>query len=296
MRFRLIKFISCIFLLFIFAGNVFAYYDLGEPTGYVNDYTNTFSLEQKQALEDKLNQFGKDTTNELAIVIINSLEGDTIENFAVELFKDWGIGEKGKDNGVLMLVALEDRKIRIEVGYGLEGALTDAQSSWIINQVMKPAFRNNDYYNGINEAADKIIMAAKGEYVPSADSQADMEDKFGISMGIIFFALFVFIWLASILGRSKSWWLGGVLGAIVGLILGFIKGFIFFGIVSIAVLLPVGLLLDYIVSKQYKAGKAKGHIPWWTGGGWGGGGRGRGGGFGGFGGGMSGGGGSSGGW
>ncbi|MFH1427644.1 MAG: TPM domain-containing protein [Patescibacteria group bacterium] len=295
MRFRLIKFILLSFLLLALAGNAFAYYNLGEPTGYVNDYTNTLTTEQKGLLENKLTQFEKDTSNELAVVIISSLEGDTIENFAVELFKEWGIGKKDKDNGILMLVALVDRKMRIEVGYGLEGALTDAQSSWIINDVMKPAFRNNNYYNGINEAADKIILATKGEYVPSANDQENMEDKLGVGMGIIFFAIFAFIWLASILGRSKSWWLGGVLGVIAGIILGLIKGFIFFGIISIVILLPVGLLFDYFVSKQYKVGKAKGHIPWWTGGSWGGGSSG-GGGFGGFGGGMSGGGGSSGGW
>ena len=104
------------------------------------------------------------------------------------------------------------------------------------------------------------------------------------------------MWLASILGRSKSWWAGGVLGGIAGLIIGLIKGFIIFGLASLAVLIPFGLLFDYIVSKNYKKHKARGTVPWWIGGGRGGRGGFGGGGFGGFGGGSSGGGGASGSW
>ena len=98
------------------------------------------SAEQKQTLETKLSQFEKDTSNELSVVTIEDLKGDTIENFAVKLFEDWGIGKKDKDNGVLLLIAKNDRQMKIEVGYGLEGALTDAQSFWIIQNVMRPAF------------------------------------------------------------------------------------------------------------------------------------------------------------
>jgi hypothetical protein len=103
--------------------------------------------------------------------------------------------------------------------------------------------------------------------------------------------LVIFVYLSSILGRSKNWWLGGVLGGIVGVVFGFIYGFLYIGLISIVVLLPLGLLFDYFVSKKYLEGQASGYIPWWIGGGSGGHG-----GFGGFGGGMSGGGGSSGDW
>ncbi len=281
-------------LLLFFACPALAYYNPGQPSGFVNDYAAVLKVEQKQILENKISQFEKDTSNEISLVIINSLEDDTIENFAVKLFEDWKIGKKGKDNGVLVLVAISDRRMRIEVGYGLEGVLTDAQSNWIINQKMKPAFQNNDYYGGLEAAVNEIILAIKGEYVPSESSSESSTGNFN-PLDILWFGMFAFIWLASILGRSKSWWAGGVIGAVIGIIIGFIKGFLYFGLVSIVFLVPIGLLFDFIVSKKYQAGKASGHIPWWIGGGRGGSSGGFGG-FGGFGGGFSGGGGSSGRW
>lgn len=279
-------------LLFSFALPALAYYNPGRPTGLVNDYTNTLSVEQKQALETKLSQFEKETTSEIAVVMIPNLQDDTIENFAVKLFEDWQIGKKGKDNGVLVLVAKEDREMRLEVGYGLEGALTDAQSNWIINQVMQPAFRNNDFYGGLDQTVLKIMAATRGEYVPS-DNKKPASQGFN-PLDLMWIGVFIFIWLASILGRSKSWWAGGAVGGLVGMIIGFIKGFMFFGMIAIALLIPAGLLFDYVVSKKYQAGKASGYMPWWIGGGRGG--RGGFGGFGGFGGGSSGGGGGSGRW
>lgn len=278
-------------LLFLIVNPVFAYYNPGTPSGFVNDYAGMLSDADKQKLEVKLVQFEKDSSNEISVVIIQSLEGDTIEDFAVKLFEDWQIGKAKNDNGVLILIARDNRKMRIEVGYGLEGALTDAQSWWIIDDIMKPAFQEEKYYKGIDEAVDKIISATKGEYLPSASAEPTADKGFSWEF-ILWFGLFIIMWLASILGRSKSWWVGGVLGGIVGVVIGLIKGFIIFGLASIVVLIPFGLLFDYIVSKNYKKHKTRGTIPWWIGGGRGGG---RGG-FGGFGGGSSGGGGASGSW
>ncbi len=271
-----------------------AYENPGAPSGFVNDFAGVFSSEQKSNLEQKLVAFESETSNEISVVTINSLEEDAIENFAVELFKDWGIGKAGQDNGILVLIALEERKMRIEVGYGLEGALTDAQSFWIIDEVMKPAFRQDDYYGGVNGALDKIIGATKGEFVPE---QKEDESKMSAKSfeWIIGLAVFLFMWLASILGRSKSWWTGGVLGGIAGVVLGLIFGFLFVGVIALAALVPLGLLFDFLVSQSYQKAKAAGrHYPWWIGGGSGQ--SGSGGGFSGFGGGGSGGGGASGGW
>lgn len=290
---KISKFFLFSVLFLLLALPVKAYFNPGSPAGFVNDYTGTLSSEQKQSLENKLTQFEKDTSNEISVVMIKTLEGDTIEGFAVDLFKEWGIGKKGKDNGILILVAKDDRKMRIEVGYGLEGALTDAQSNWIINSIMKPAFRADDFYKGIDGAVDKVISATKGEYVPS--SKQNSSKKSGINFEMIFWiGAFILMWLASVLGRSKSWWLGGVIGGVAGIVIGLIKGFMLFGFIAIAILVPAGLLFDFIVSKNYNTAKSRGHIPWWIGGGGFGGG--KGGGFGGFGGGMSGGGGSSGSW
>lgn len=286
-----IKKIIFVFLL-IFALPVLAYYNPGDPSGFVNDYTGTLSDQQKGELETKLSQFEAETSNEIAVVIINNLDGDVIENFAVDLFADWGIGKGGKDNGVLILVAKDDREMRIEVGYGMEGSLTDAQSWQIINNIMTSAFKNGEYYQGIDGAVDGIIAATKGEFVAEPVEESSAGNNWEV---IFYFVIFGFMWLASLLGKSKSWWAGGVIGGIAGIIIGIIKGFLYFGFISMAILIPFGLLFDFIVSKNYQKARAGGHYPWWIGGGRGGG-SGFGGGFGGFGGGMSGGGGASGRW
>ncbi len=270
-----------------------AYSRPGSPQGYVSDFANVLQPAVKQSLEDKLAAFEKQSGNELAVVTVQSLGGDTIENYAVSLFADWGIGQKGKDNGVLLLVAPNEHDVRIEVGYGLEGALTDAQSYWIIQNQILPAFRQGDYAGGINSGVDKIIAALGGENIPSEEPQ--QSGGGGMSSDTWFFLIFIVpIWLASILARSKSWWLGGVLGGVGGIIVGLFYGFLWTGIASILGLSAFGLWLDFVVSRAYARGKATGHFPWWIGGGRGFGG--GGGGFGGFGGGMSGGGGSSGHW
>lgn len=289
---KIIQKILFVFLLFI-ALPVNAYYNPGTPRGFVNDYADMIPVSDEQALESKLVNFEKESSNEISVVTIPDLDGDTIENFAVELFQDWGIGKKGKDNGVLVLVARDDRKMRIEVGYGLEGALTDAQSYWIIDDVMKPAFQAEDYYLGIDEAVDKIIAATEGEYIPESTSSDNGEAPTWFVF--VYLIIFAWLWLASVLGRSKSWWLGGVIGGIVGIVLGLLVESKSLGIISALVLIPIGLLFDYIVSKSYHKHKSVGDsIPWWIGGGRGGGSSSSG--FGGFGGGSSGGGGASGGW
>lgn len=277
-------------LWFVQANVVFAYYNPGTPQGYVNDYTSTLTTTQVAELNSKLTEFEKSTTNELAVVIIQSLQGDTIENFSSELFADWGIGKKGADNGALILVALDDRKMRVEVGYGLEPILTDAQSSWVVNKIMKPAFKDNDFYEGIDQATNNIIAATNGEVLPEFDDTTS-EDTGGAFEFFWWLGIFGFMWLSSILGRSKSWWLGGVIGGFVGIVVGLLLGFFYWGILAVVILTPLGLLFDFVVSQGYQKGKSQGRVPWWAGGG-----NGRGGGFGGFGGGMSGGGGSSGSW
>lgn len=288
---------AIIFLVAAFP--VFAYNNPGRPDGFVNDYADVLSAEQENVLEAKLSQFENERDNEIAIATIKSLDNDTIENFAVKLFEDWGIGKKKKDNGVLLLAAIDDRQMKIEVGYGLEGALTDAQSSWIIRDILRPAFKNSDYYSGINQAVDRIMAITQGEYQPSDDSRGGSLQNYAVFyLYAIVFGFYFLISLRYGLAKSKSWWQGGVLGFIIGvcasifLFKTFLYAAIFSGVLGIA-----GLIFDYLVSRvlpqpdfsKWKSGR----------GGFGGaGGGGFGGGFGGggFGGGGSGGGGASGGW
>lgn len=272
-----------------------AYISPGRPHGYVSDFAGFLAPSEVEGLESKLSAFEKNNGAQIAVVTVPSLQGDTIENFSVELFKEWGIGNKGKDNGVLLLIARGEREVRIETGYGLEGALTDAQSAWIIRNVITPLFKQGDFFGGINGAVDKIIVATEGGQIPaeiSTDSSGRHADNFAEAWFWIF--LFVPMWLASILGRSRSWWAGGVIGGIAGIILGLIYGFVYAGIIGLAALISLGLLFDFLVSRAYASGKDTGRFPWWIGGPPS---SGRfGDGFGGFGGGISGGGGASGRW
>ncbi|OGI83075.1 hypothetical protein A3I95_01380 [Candidatus Nomurabacteria bacterium RIFCSPLOWO2_02_FULL_44_12] len=269
------------------------------PNSFVSDYAGMLTSEQVLALETKITAFEKNTTNEIAVVAIPSLDGDAIENVAQDIFTRWGIGKKDKSNGVLLLVSLADRQTRIHTGYGVEGDLTDLGTHYIQDEVMAPAFQAGDYYSGINGAVDKIIAALSGSVIVPADYQNSPRSSGFLAQipgqFFVFLAIVIFQILASILGRSKAWWHGGVLGGGVALLIWhFFIASIFTAIPVAVLFIGLGLLFDFLVSRAYPHGKTGGRGPWWFGGGgFGGGG---GGGFGGFGGGFSGGGGSSGRW
>ncbi len=274
----------------------FAYQSPGKPTGFVNDFAGLFSVDEKTNLEQNLEQFNKDSSNEVSVVTIQSLNGDTVENFANKLFAEWGIGKVKQDNGVLLLIARNDRAMRIEVGYGLEAALPDATTSYIIRTILTPAFKAGNFGSGTLDAVSAIEAATKGEYAPAVSSQnaGSIFISSLFSSGSLQFTLLAFIFFSSMLARSKTWWAGGLVGAGLGLGIGWFFGFLYFGIVALLVFVPLGLLLDFVVSKKYKNSISSGSTPpWWIGGGGGGS---SGGGFGGFGGGSSGGGGASGSW
>lgn len=260
------------------------------------DTTNTLTQEQKNTLADSIANVKKETSNQIAILMIPSLNNDSLEDYSIRVAREWAIGDKEKDNGVLLLIIKDDRKIRIEVGYGLEGALTDARSSQIIRNVITPDFRQEKYFEGISSGLNSIKLAIQNEYDPASEQGSSIKLNGDFWQFIFFVVFFGLIWLTSILARSKSWWAGGVVGGILGLIIGILWGFIITGVVAIVLLVVLGLLLDRTVSANYLSRKSQNKSPsWWAGGGFGGGSS-SGGGFGGFGGGSFGGGGSSGSW
>ncbi len=130
----------------------------------VNDFTNTLSAAQVSSLETKLVTFDDSTSNQIAVVIITSVGDYDINEYALELGRKWGVGGEKKNNGVILLIALGDRKISIQTGYGLEGALPDVYTKRIIENDIKPFFKNGDYYGGIAAGTDSIISLVKGEY------------------------------------------------------------------------------------------------------------------------------------
>lgn len=135
------------------------------PPRLVNDYTQTLSAEEQQQLEQKLVAYFDSTSTQIAIVIEESLEGDDLFDYCQRLATNWGIGEQNKNNGVLIYIAITDRKIRIHTGYGMETTITDAISKRIIEKKIKPNFKEGNYYQGLYEATDIIMQAASGEYV-----------------------------------------------------------------------------------------------------------------------------------
>lgn len=156
-----------IFLLFCLIGlNTFSQNIPSKPSPprLVNDFTSTLTSDQANAIERKLVAFDDSTSTQIAVVIVKSLEGAEISSYATKLGRDWGIGGKDYNNGVVFLIAIEDRKINISTGYGVEGALPDITAKHIIEDVVKPNFKGKDFYRGIDEGTDAIIKAVKGEY------------------------------------------------------------------------------------------------------------------------------------
>lgn len=141
------------------------------PEGYVNDYAGLVSPAARARLEGRLGEFERATSTQIVVAAFPSLEGGALEDFSLRLAEKWKIGQAGKDNGAILLIFKEDRKVRIETGYGLEGALPDAVASRIIRDRIVPAFREGDFDRGVEGAVDAMILATKGEYRAGAASE-----------------------------------------------------------------------------------------------------------------------------
>ncbi|MFA6554741.1 MAG: TPM domain-containing protein [Candidatus Paceibacterota bacterium] len=294
------KILTTLLVWLIIPIGVFAYTSPGKSSGFVNDFAGVLKVDDIQLMNSQLSSLEKSFGVEIVVVTIPSLGDEVIETYAIKLFEEWGIGNKDRDNGLLILVAPNDRQARIEVGYGLEGTITDIQSGNIIRNVMIPAFKTGDYSSGTKGAVNAVLAILSNSPDAAAFSSPSNSSKSSGSKVtfelVIFLIFFVGSVLTRLLSKTKSWWLGGVIGAVVGIVAGLIWGFFFTGITAIIIFTMLGLIFDYIVSKNPpKSGDGHGGIfPMFFGGG-GSGGFG-GGGFGGFGGGMSGGGGASGRW
>lgn len=204
-------------LLFVLAGIIFSSFiapaqEIKFPhfLGYVNDYANIISASDKSYLEKLLVQLEKKTTAEVAVVTLTTTQPYDIELYAVKLFEKWGIGKKGKDNGLLLLVALKDRKLRIEVGYGLEGAIPDAIAKMIIEKNIIPYFKRGNYSAGIVAGVNEIVSKILKEYglsdsdLVGYEPLATSQEK-GIA-NIIWF-LFMFLLLFGLRSGFLFFWL-----------------------------------------------------------------------------------------
>ena len=161
-----------------------------KPRSYVNDYAGLLSETARQKLEGVLGAFEQETSNQIVVAVFPSLEGEVLEDLSIRIADKWKVGTKKNDNGILLLVFRDDHAVRIEVGYGLEGALPDALAGQIIRNEIVPSFRQGDYDGGILNAVNAIVRATRGEYKAAASAEDPME-KYApwIFFGIFFYIL-----------------------------------------------------------------------------------------------------------
>jgi uncharacterized protein len=138
---------------------------------WVTDQTATLTVEQKSALEETLRSFEARKGSQVVVLIVPSIAPETIEQYALRVAEKWKPGRKNVDDGAILVVAKDDRALRIEVGYGLEGALTDADSKRIISEIIVPKFRQGDYYGGITAGVDRILRVIDGEPLPKPEER-----------------------------------------------------------------------------------------------------------------------------
>jgi len=258
----------------------------------VTDLTNTLNQTQKTALEQTLAEFEARKGAQIAVLIVPTTQPETIDQYAVRVEEQWKLGRKGVDDSVLLVVALQDRKLRLEVGYGLEGALPDAAAKRIIEDDITPRLRKGDFYGGIRAGLDRVMRTVEGEPLPPPAAHETPAQRHDIGEWIVPLFFFFVIGggiLKSIFGRFFG---GGLIGAAMG-----VAVWLFVG--SLVIALVVGFFA-FILSLVTGVPTSRG--GWgssgWGGGGWSSGGGGFSSGGGGFsgGGGSSGGGGASGSW
>ena len=248
-----------------------------KPQAYVNDYAGLLSPATRAELEQTLAAFGHDTSNQIFVAIFPSLEGGSLEDFSIRLFDRWKPGTSKHDNGILLVIFPNDRKVRIEVGYGLEGALPDVLAKQIIENEIAPPFREGRYDDGVRRAVGAIMQATRGEYKPASTVNEDPFKRlapYAYLALILYLAIPVLCYLAILVMGVAFGGTGGFAAAIV-------------------IVVFLAMLRRVLMSAQSFSSRG-GWVGGFGSGGFGGGG--FSGGFGGGGGGMGGGGGASGGW
>ncbi|MBD3797926.1 MAG: TPM domain-containing protein [Campylobacterales bacterium] len=203
----------------------------------VVDNAGLFNTYQRIDLEKRLAAHETNTSNQVVVVTLNSLEGYDIADYGYQLGRHWGIGQKDKNNGVLLIVAPNERKVRIEVGYGLEGALPDATANSIIQYEILPFFKTGNYYDGVNSGIKSILEAIKGEYKPVSSDNKDL--PMGLLLFPILFIALMFIGAISNMQGSKE----RIIPAIVsGSIAGIVSWMMFF-ILGLSVFIAIAVFL-----------------------------------------------------
>lgn len=196
-----------IFLLLLHGSFSFAFSIPPQARGYVHDEVQALSHAVRQQLDAELRDFDQKTSTQIVVAIFSSLDGESLEDLSLQIAETWKIGRKGRDNGVLFSIFLNDRKMRIEAGYGLEGVLTDYVSQQIIREVVAPHFKAGHLDDGVVAGARAIMEASLGEFKPQGESQ-DGSDV----LGMVFLAIFIAAIFGLALVQRKMGRLGHTLG------------------------------------------------------------------------------------
>ncbi|HVB49040.1 MAG TPA: YgcG family protein [Burkholderiales bacterium] len=246
----------------------------------VTDLTGTLSAQQKSALENRLAAFEAKKGSQIAVLIVPTTKPETIEQYSIRVAGKWKLGRKGVDDGVLLLVAKDDHAVRIEVGYGLEGAIPDAIAWRVINEIIVPRFRAGDFYGGVSSGVDALAKLIQGEPLPAPPAVRAPARSSGDALQGLFVVAMIAIGIAyalgAMIGRVPA---AGLAGIVIGL----------FAWASLGLI--VALIAAVVTFFMALPGRGSGFYSIGRGGGWIGGGLMGGGGFGGFGGGGGGGGG-----
>ncbi len=179
-----------VFVFITMASSAIEYPKRPDPPHLVNDLTKTLSPLEKESLESKLVAFNDSTSSQIAVVVMRSVGEYPISDYALELAQQWGIGQKDKNNGILLLVAIDDHDLWISVGYGLEGALPDALAKRIIENEITPYFKAGQYYKGIDNGVNTIMSAVKGEYKATPRKRSK---EVGLAPILLIFVFFVLV-------------------------------------------------------------------------------------------------------
>ncbi len=197
------------------------------PPRLVNDFANVLTDNQIESLERKLVSYDDSTSTQIVIVTIPSTGDYDVQEYALKILRDWGVGNKKTNNGIVILAAINDRKVRIEVGYGMEGVIPDITAQQIIDNEIKPNFGVNNFYRGFDEAVDAVIRAAAGEYkAPENYNQRSTKRSGRSSIPFIIPLIILFLIISRMGGggggggmmsrRGYNPFLGGLLGGFIG--------------------------------------------------------------------------------
>lgn len=233
-----------------------------QPDGFVTDAAGILSDADEAALEADLARYEQETTNEISVVTLTGLAGAPSEDVAIFFGRAWGVGQRHRNNGVVFLVAVEDREVRLEVGYGLEGAVPDLAAKQIVDAAIVPHFKEGDYAGGIRAGVAALKEEIGGEYVAPA-AAADAPVPLAVVLVLILLGgVITALWIGPFLGLTRSWWLGGVLGAGMGAWLFQDDQRAWWVLPGLA---AYGLVVDYLFSRFVRRRLRPGG-PWWMGG------------------------------